>query len=208
MSSIVSRQSFASGKTTFRPASSGLPPSIQSQSSQSDGVPGSEAQQQALSEGEEPSSDWVEAALLVERYAKSSWGKFPWGLIAAVTQPLQIITDGEGQDQSPVDGVIGLGADTAYIRREIKPTGPASANADYFILLAVTTQNADYLIYFDKSSSQDAHHALLNISKPQNAYTVFKKDHLEGRSQTAAELLTALNLLHSACVPAQGGVNG
>lgn len=149
----------------------------------------------------------VERVILEMGYAKSSWGDLPEGLKLAitksavpntdahpglkpaVTETQTSATDAQAPEQSPDEQVqlpFILGPDTGYIRRELSPKeGSASTGSVQYIVIVAITPTADYLICLDKLHPQKAYNALLQTSRTQNAYVVFKRDRSEDRSPTA-----------------------
>lgn len=186
-----------------------------STSPSSGGKTGSEPSGRVPRQKFESPHDPVELVILGKVYAKSSWGDLPEGLKSAitksavpntdahpelksaVTETQNSTTDAQDREQSPDEQVqlpIMLGPDTGYIRREVPPKeASASTGSIHYIMIAAITPTADYLMCLDKLHPQKAYNALLQTPSAQNAYVVFKRDHLDGQSQTAAELNEALN---------------
>jgi hypothetical protein len=191
-----------------------------STSPSSGGKTGSELSEEASQEEVESPLDPVQLVLFRKRYAKSSWGDLPEGLRSAitksavpntdahpglkpaVTETQTSATDAQAREQSPDEQVqlpIILGPDTGYIRREVPPKeASASIGSIHYIMIAAITPTADYLMCLDKLHPQKAYNALLQTPSAQNAYVVFKRDHLDGQSQIAAQLNEALNDLQLA----------
>jgi hypothetical protein len=179
------------------------------------GKTGSEPSEEASREEVESPLDPVERVILGKGYAKSSWKDLPEGLKSAITKSAvpntdahpglkpavaetrNSATDAQNREQSPDEQVqlpIVLGPNTGYIRREVPPKeASASIGSIHYIIIVATTLAADYLLCLDKLHPQKAYNALLKTPSAQNAYEVFKRDRLDGRSQTAAELNEALN---------------
>jgi hypothetical protein len=142
--------------------------------------------------GEELPRDPVEAALAEKGYYGCDWDDLPFGLQVAVAKSADPITaprdqmmttvsdkvskaaqetvDTLAQELSLDSRVIRLGAGMAYVRRD---------TAD-LILVVATALGAVYLMYLNKSISKPSHNELLATSSLQNAYTVLKKELLDG----------------------------